>query len=104
MRRRACRLLTVLHAAASGLLLSACPDDCEVACGKLEYCVLLGEQSRRACIDQCEASPEGAASPCADCLDNTRCGAIGGGQCRTACEGVVEAEDWRRAPPGSDQK
>jgi len=99
MRDRFRVLLATWLAAASAPLLAGCPDACEVACGKLEFCGLLGDRSRRDCLDRCEASPGSTASPCADCLDHTGCGSIGGGQCRTACEGVVEVEDWERAPP-----
>lgn len=73
--------------------LSGCPDDCEVACGKLEYCALLGDASRESCNRTCEEAPSEAASRCADCLDNTGCGAIGSDNCDRACAGTLEIDD-----------
>lgn len=70
--------------------LSGCPDDCEVACGKLEFCGLLGDASRQSCNRQCGEAEGEAAARCADCLDNTGCGAIGSENCDRACAGTLE--------------
>jgi len=92
MRERIRPLLLGLLVAASWLGTTGCPDSCDVACGKLEFCGLLGDASRSHCIDRCEDAPADGASRCADCLDNTGCGTIAGDRCDEPCAGVVEIE------------
>lgn len=70
--------------------LSGCPDDCEVACGKLEYCGLLEDGSRTRCDDSCSESQDEATVQCADCLEHTECGTIGGGNCDESCAGTLK--------------
>lgn len=72
-----------------GWLLAACPSECEVACGKLEFCALLPGVSRQACIDTCDTKPLDDARVCSDCLDQSSCDTIAGGTCSKACDPIV---------------
>lgn len=81
-----------------GGLLAACPSECEVACGKLEFCALLPGVSRRACIDTCETAPEDDANLCADCLDQSSCDHIAGGTCAKGCDPVLGVEGPQETP------
>lgn len=87
------RLWLAALVSAAWLGLSGCPDDCEVACGKLEFCGLLGDASRESCQRACEEAEGEAAAGCADCLDNTGCGGIGSESCDSACAGTLTIED-----------
>lgn len=78
---------------AGWLFWSGCPDECEVACGKLEYCGLLADDSRTRCNDSCEDAGDEGPAQCADCLDNTACGEIGGGTCKEACAETIEIRE-----------
>lgn len=86
--------------ALAGLLaalgLSGCADDCEVICGKLQFCELLPDLSLRSCVDRCEdrqASVGDATNLCADCLDQTSCRVIGEQACAEPCTPVVSSGD-----------
>lgn len=77
---------------------SGCASDCDVACGKLEFCQQLPGISRELCIDRCkerrDANDE-LTSICSDCLSNASCRTISRGSCALECRPVV-------GPSGSD--
>ncbi len=84
------RAAVVGVAVGAWFLLSGCPDDCERACGKLEYCALIEDgSSRDGCNEACEDREGEEALRCADCLENTACGGIAGGTCDQACKETV---------------
>jgi len=69
-----------------------CATDCDVACGKLEFCEQLPGVSRSLCIDRCrEREPENGKQTeiCSDCLDNASCRTISRGTCGMECQPVV---------------
>ncbi len=71
---------------AAALLVAGCADDCEKACGKLDFCNQLLTMDVFGCVDACDRADGGAVTPCAECLDGTSCHGIAGGGCGTACE------------------
>lgn len=83
--------MALLLAAGAGL--SGCPSDCEVACGKLEFCTLLPNINRGDCIDRCEEASAEAARVCADCLEQSGCGTIAGAGCAKGCDPILPHVD-----------
>lgn len=73
--------LLVLAALSAG-----CADECETACGKLDFCQALLTMDAFDCVDTCKGADSKVVSPCSDCLDNTGCNGINSGSCGTACE------------------
>jgi len=87
-------LLAVL-AAAVALLATGCADDCEVACGKLQFCELLPNLSLIECVDRCEARERDLGPEvefCSDCLDQTSCSTIARQGCAGPCAPVFAPE------------
>jgi hypothetical protein len=77
------------RAALAGLLLAAalaggCADDCEKACGKLDFCNQLLTMDVFHCVDACDRN-QADLSGCASCLDGASCNAIGNGSCGDTC-------------------
>ncbi|HEY0839195.1 MAG TPA: hypothetical protein VGD74_03315 [Vulgatibacter sp.] len=72
--------------------LSSCADDCDVACGKLQFCGELPDVSLNMCVDRChEREPENGdrTRTCADCLHGSSCNTVRRGGCAADCEPVV---------------
>lgn len=86
---------TLVVAAASLLSLvfgASCARDCDVICGKLEYCQQLPDISRNLCIDRCKDRRDESnkrTQTCADCLDGASCKSISRGSCGEICEEVL---------------
>jgi uncharacterized membrane protein YgcG len=78
--------------AAAAVFASGCADDCEVACGKLQFCALLPDLSLQECVSRCEQSEKrdsDVTSLCADCLDQASCGVIAAQACAEPCAPVL---------------
>lgn len=78
--------------AASLLWLSSCADDCDVACGKLQFCGELPDISLNMCVDRCnERKGENGdrTRTCADCLHGSSCNTVRRGGCAEDCAPVV---------------
>lgn len=73
-------------AALAAALVGGCADDCEKACGKLDFCGQLLTMDVFACVDACDRTGGEAVTPCAECLDLTGCAGIAGGGCAQRCE------------------
>lgn len=93
------RLLAVcLFAAAC----SGAPEDIERICEAATECGAIGSEETAACIMELDAatpdSATRAAAECAACLDTMTCGQIADGDCRSACEPLLDAAN---ASPGT---
>ncbi|AKU92317.1 hypothetical protein [Vulgatibacter incomptus] len=86
-------LAEVFVAAAVAVIgLDACASDCDVACGKLEFCQQLPDISRQVCSERCgKVHDENAdlARNCGDCLHGASCKTISKGGCSLDCERVL---------------
>ena len=90
--KRTISLLAALLGAS--LALTGCADDCEVACGKLQFCELLPDVTLMECVDRCEARGEQDRLPeiCADCLDQASCGVIAAQASAQPCGPVLSGQ------------
>lgn len=71
--------------AAVGLLAAGCADDCEKACGKLDFCEQLLTMDVFGCVDACDRNDGDAVAPCAECLDASSCNGVARGDCGEVC-------------------
>ncbi|HWV37166.1 MAG TPA: hypothetical protein VN033_01695 [Vulgatibacter sp.] len=77
-----------------------CASDCEVACGKLQFCGMLPNIDLLECVDRCDdRRPQNGDQTrlCADCLHGSSCNTVRLGGCARDCAPVV---DSRRAGAG----
>ncbi len=78
------------------------PEDIERICEAATECGALGPEETSACIMELDAatpdSATRAAAECANCLETMTCGQVANGDCRTACEPLLDAAN---ASPGT---
>ncbi len=91
------RWLLLVSMLAEPLLLvtAGCATDCDVACGKLEFCGQLPDISRDTCIERCKDRKDrngDATRLCADCLHGSSCNTVRKGGCVDDCRPVVASE------------
>lgn len=78
---------------------SGCASDCQVICGKLEFCNLLIDTDRSGCIDRCESRKKTAGDwvpVCSQCVDDASCDTLADAGCSNPCVPVIGA----RGPGG----
>lgn len=81
--------------AAACLLLvggTACPSNCDRACGKLAFCGLLPDIDQDDCVERCEEREEPSGDNtrlCGDCAKENSCGTIANGSCSSVCDPVI---------------
>ena len=71
-----------------------CASDCDVACGKLQFCGQLPDIDLLDCVDRCNSrkSQNGDQTRlCADCLHGSSCNTVRQGGCATDCSPVVDS-------------
>lgn len=84
---------------------SGCASDCQVICGKLEFCNLLIETDRSGCIDRCEDRKEAVedmVSSCSICVDDASCRTIADAGCSGPCSPVIGAGGPGRVGAGGE--
>jgi hypothetical protein len=75
----------LVAAALAALLPAGCADDCEKACGKIDFCRQLLTMDVYGCVDACGDDDAEVVTACAHCLDLSGCNEIRGGACGEPC-------------------
>ena len=82
-----------------------CASDCDVACGKLQFCGQLPDIDLLDCVDRCNSrkSQNGDQTRlCADCLHGSSCNTVRQGGCATDCSPVVDSRPQGVGGSGGD--